>query len=90
MYFQFKMGIFSLCKGSWPSRVSRVLSAKAGLCNRASQPKITSNTRIDLNIFWLRHGLMKAEGTFPDLSFSELDIEQYAVVLLLNVLPQGA
>lgn len=84
------MRIFSLCKDSWPSRGSQALSAKAGLCNRASQPKITSNFRTDLKIFWLHHDLTKAQGTFSDLSFSEIDMERYAVVLLFNMLLQGA
>lgn len=84
------MRIFSLCKDSWPSQGSQALSAKADLCNRASQPKITSNSHVDLKIFWLHHDLMKAQDTVSDLSFAEIDIERYAAVLLFNVLLQGA
>lgn len=65
------------------------LSARVGPCNRASQPEITSNSCRDLKIFQVHHDLVKAQGTFSDLSFSEIDVEQYAVVLLFNVLLQS-
>lgn len=78
-----------MCKSSQPSWGSQAFSAKSGHCNRVSQPKITGNSNKDLNISWLRHDLVKASGTFSDLSFSEIDTEQYIVVLLVNILLQG-
>lgn len=79
------MRIFSLYKDSWPFQGSQALSAKAGLCKRVSQPKITSNSCIDLKIFWVHHNPMKAQGTFSGFYFSEINVEQYAVVILFNV-----